>query len=149
MSTLLVRGDLVKLELVDGSILEVPDSWGLVHDVTGSLLHRCELILTRYQRVNKNTHIRSAKVKKAAIGYFGVGASDLLVGSVEIPRGPWQHIGGVSVIYYQRWGSKRKSGLYHHDFEFPIPIYIQKDKKAYRLALPDACIVNSRGFVWP
>ena len=138
-----------RVELVNGRIIDVPESWGLVHDVSGKILHRCDLFVAPYQIVNNEVSIKSAKVKKAAKAYFGVGEGDLLRGNVAIPTGPWHHIGNVSIIYYQRWGSKKKRGLYHHDFEFPVKLYEQKDKNAYRLALPDACIINERGFVWP
>jgi len=149
MITLLVRGDLVKLELDDGRVIDVPDSWGLVHDLSGKILHRCDLFIAPYQTVNNKSASIPYKIKKAAKSYFGVGEGDLVTGSVAIPTGPWHHIGSVSIIYYQRWGSKRKSGLFHHDFDFPVELYQQIDKNAYRLALPDACIINERGFVWP
>jgi len=149
MVSLLIRGSLIKLQLENGRVIELPDSWGLVHDVSGSILHRCDLFIAPYSIVDNRVSIKDSNVKKAAKAYFGVKESELLTGTVEIPTGPWQYINNVSVVYYGKKGSKRKKGLYHHDFEFPVPLYKQKDGKAYRLALPDACIVNHRGFVWP
>ena len=142
----LIRGDLVKLELEDGEVVNVPSEYGLVHDVDGEELNRCELVICPYQ-INGNLNVRLPKnVRKAAISYFGH-SNKLVKGVVEIPSGPWQHIGDVVFVYYRRKGKKK--GLYQHPFEIPVPLYQQRNGDCFKLELPDFCIIDSRGFVWP
>ena len=144
--SLLIRGDLVKLELEDEQILDIPEYWGLVHDVDGKLLGRCELVICPYELVSENIEGLPQNVVKAAVSYYG-GGKRLVKGSVEIPNGPWQFIGDAVFIYYARYGKKR--GLYQHPFEEPVPVFQQKYGECFKLKLPNKCIIDSRGFVWP
>lgn len=142
----LIRGDLVKLELEDGDIVDVPDDYGLVHDVDGKLLDRCELVICPYNLGGKLDVHLPKNIRNAAISYFG-DEKKLVKGSVEIPTGPWQHVGNVVFIYYARHG-KRK-GLYQHPFETPVPLFKERNSDSYKLKFPDYCVIDSRGFVWP
>ena len=144
--SLLIRGDLVKLELEDEEILDVPEHWGLVHDVDGKLLDRCELVICPYALVSDSVNELSKNIVKAGVTYYG-GRKRLVKGVVEIPSGPWQRIGNAVFIYYARYGKKR--GLYQHPFEESVPVYQQVYGDCLKIKLPNKCIIDSRGLIWP
>lgn len=141
-----MRGDVVKLKLRNGRMLNVPDDWGMVHDPTGTCINRCDVYLTRY--VIKNPVVTQMEPKFASIAraYFG-DLKNLVAGSVELPRGPWHLIGQVERIFYARYGNLE--GMYYHPFKLPVDLHEQQGGGAYLLSLPERCVIDSHGFVWP
>ena len=153
-SLLLVRGDLVKFLLTDGSVMEVPENWGLVQDPSGKCLHPCDLILCEY-RLDHNIDATSMQsfnnnnttTTDAAVQYFGRGGR-IAKGSVEIPSGPWYRAScDAEAIFYRLAGRRR--GLYHHYFKTPVGLLWNGDRTGCKMVLPDACVLSKRGFIWP
>lgn len=156
-SPLLVRGDIVSVELTDGRTVEFPESWGLVHDVTGKCINKCEIFVCPYVAKNPIRHRLDSDIHQAATSYWGDDYS-LRMGDVVIPDGPWQHVGHIVRIYYDRYGEL--ASPYQHPFDSNEKSVLYKQKrgtrcvdgkihKTYRISLPDGCVINAHGFVWP
>lgn len=143
---LLVRGDLVKLKLQGGEIVELPDDFGLIHDPVGGVCDRCVIYITAYALNGNPVVSMPHELESIARAYFG-NHGKLVDGSVELPDGPWQPVGEVVRIYYARYGNQK--GLYYHAFKRPVALHKQSRGPAYKLVLPDGCVVDSHGFVWP
>lgn len=155
---LLVRGDVVSCEMGDGSTVEFPKSWGLVHDPSGVCIDRCEVLVCPYRTTNTACVELPPDIYDAAMDYWGKDY-ELKAGLVEIPRGPWDRVGRIVRVYYDRYG--QLASPYQHPFkdvkEDTAILYRQKraqkfgrsSHKAYRISLPDGCVINAHGFVWP
>jgi hypothetical protein len=143
---LLVRGNLVKMDLEDGRQLDVPNDWGMLHDPSGNLFPSCEFRIQKYTITSQHEPPIDTTLQQIASAYFGEN-TNIAGGKVEILGGPWQRVGRVGRIYYARPGSLR--GLYQHPFEEGAEIYERKGGRALRLSLPSGCIVDAHGFVWP
>jgi len=143
---LVVKGDLVRVELADGGLIELPDDWGLVHDTEGRLVDRCTFLVLPYTKAAQECARLSKGELVAARNYFGKSAQ-LTRATVEIPSPLWQRFDDAVVLYYARMG-KRK-GRYRHRFSVPCPFFFHEQGLGYMLVLPDGCVVDERGFVWP
>ena len=143
---LLVKGDLVKLDLENDKPIELPKHWGFIHDPTGEYCNRCDIYIAAFRISNPDVTHLSPKVSSIARAYFG-DLKNLREGTVELPTGPWHRVGRVTQIWYDRYGDRH--GPYFHPFKQPIDLHRQADGKAYLLSLPDRCVVDSHGFVWP
>jgi len=143
---LMVRGDLVKFDLDDGRVVEVPEDFGLVHDPAGEVIDRCDMLVVSYRLTSRRRVPVQTGIAELAKDYFG-DSKAVLSGSVAIPKGPWQPLGVVATVYYARYGHKQ--GLYYHPFEDRVELFKQARGKALLLRMPDKCVVNERGFVWP
>jgi len=155
---LLVRGDIVSCEMSDGSTVEFPESWGLVHDPVGSCVDECEIFVCPYSVTGALRHDLPSEVHDAAVSYWGDGYR-LKSGMVELPNGPWDRVGRIVRVYYDRYGEL--ASKYQHPFKQDVKdaaiLYKQRrpqrygrsGHKAYRISLPDGCVINAHGFVWP
>jgi len=146
LCTIMVRGDMVAFEMEDGSTLEFKKGVGLIHDVAGMCMDRCDIRVGKCNTGRRKVQRLDARVEAAARNYFGNDA-ELRDGTVEVPQGPWKYVGRVTRIYYRRYGQLK--GLYQHPFEQPIPLYESVQGDGYRLRLPKRCVVDEHGFVWP
>lgn len=146
-----VRGDAVKLDLDDGQSIEFPRPWGMVQDPSGTILSRCEVLILPYE-VDLTQEVLDAKqCARSAREYFG-SKTKLYWGDLEVPRGRWERVGRVvHVIWYRRYGFA--SGNFYHPFkqsmQTPVDVHRLKSGKAYKLSLPDGCVLTRHGFVWP
>ena len=145
-SPLLVKGDVVNLELEGGKKIVLPKHYGFVHDPKGQYLNRCDIYVSRYRRSNPYVTPMEPKMASIARAYFG-NLENLNEGVVELPTGPWQLLGRVVQILYDRYGDRH--GPFFHPFKQPVDLYRQADGEAYMLQLPDFCVIDSHGFVWP
>jgi len=145
-ASLLVRGDIVKLELDSGPLLDIPEDWGIIHDPTGEYTNPCDVYITKYTVSAPRVIPLEPVVASIVKAYFG-GLENLKEGSVDLPKGPWQRVGRVVQIYYARYGIQK--GLYYHPFKADVDLYKQVGGGAYLLRLPDGCVIDSHGFVWP
>lgn len=162
--SVLVRGDLSALDLDDGTTLTVPKKFGLIHDPTGLVLNRCDIYITRYTISTKPVGAIPQRIAKFVDAYLGKETPRVRV-AVEIPKGPWHRLGVIRTVHYVRRNTEdaKKDGLFYHDFdgsEGPLSytfsdrdptteILESRSMRAFKLELPDGCIVNERGFVWP
>lgn len=150
----LIRGDIVTFEMEKGPDISLPKSWGIIHDPVGTCFPRCELFIAPYRKTHTKRISVDTEVASVAEEYFGSG-KPMYEATIDIPVGPWNRVGRTTRILYDRYGELQDA--YQHPFERPVPLYRQvhaqlllgKKVRAYRLALPDACIINAHGFVWP
>lgn len=155
---LIVRGDIVSLEMEDGRTVDFPEDWGLVHDVSGHCAHKCEIFVCPYSKGGVLRHQIDTNVHEAASSYWGKDY-EVRSGKVVIPSGPWDKVGRIVRVYYDRYGEL--ASPYQHPFEEvkgAAILFKQRQArecvngrrhKVYRISLPDGCVVNAHGFVWP
>lgn len=158
---LLVRGDIVGFQMDDrdgGDELWLPGDWGLIHDPVGDCIPKCTLMIAPYRLSGNQARNVPQQMVDIATDYFG---RDLPLDDADlvIPLGPWDRVGRVVRIYYDRYGHLK--GPYQHPFKPVKPavsLYRQRSAqvypgghraKAFRLSLPDQCLITEHGFVWP
>ena len=176
---LLVRGDkvsFVSLEMADSlgchepacdlhlrddkmpsDIDMISRSFVLVHDTEAAVLPRCQLYVLRW----RGGKTRDASTPPSAVAeYFGNERPKH--GAVEIPEGPWKKVCKVRFIRYTRYGvgvdpNDRTNVVmrpgshidYEHGFDPCAILSVCKKPLAWRLSLPNSCVINSHGFVSP
>ena len=148
-SQLMVRGDLVKLELDGAPMVSCPPYWGLVHDPLGVVFDPCAVLVCPYTIDAPSIAYNNPTLGRIAHAYFGNGVQ-VRAGTVEIPSGSWHRLGRIKQIFYARYGDLE--GKYFHPFSESAPdveLFEQSDGTGYLLRLPDGCVVDSHGFVWP
>lgn len=129
------------------SDIRVPAEFVLVQDTTGSVLRRCDFYVVRARSsASRVLAVNHEQVLRDAREYFG---NDTRMSSakVDIPKGPWHRLGKVQFIRYRRWGNAK--GFYEHEYEPSVDLFGTRSPSALRLALPDGCVVDSRGFGKP
>jgi hypothetical protein len=147
----LVRGDLVKFDLVGGARQDIPDSWGLIHDPLGAVISPCDIRIGPYKGNGHKAVIEDPVLARIAQAYFGHGM-DVHGGSVEVPDGTWEPVGRVEVVYYARYGRGNFDGLFRHPIKMQAPavnLLKLRGGGGFKLAFPQGCIIDSHGFVWP
>jgi hypothetical protein len=133
-------------------VKSIPRSYVLAHDANGVVLPRCELYVLRWTR-GGTTGPASAQDLRAAERYFGT--RRVTRGTVDIPRGPWRRLCKVAVIRYHRDAgpTPHHVGDFEHPYEFQYeePVWLSSCRSplAFRLALPDGCIITTHGFERP
>jgi len=159
-SDIFIRGDIVSLDLTNGVNVAFPEDWGLVHDSTGRCVDRCEVFITPYVEGRRLSNSEARGVGQDAKSYYG---SDTVLHDaiVEIPKGPWDRVGDIACIYYDRYGELEAP--YYHKTDVPRKrserailfkqrtpkLLLGKRVRAFRLSLPDGCKITAHGFVWP
>jgi hypothetical protein len=152
---LMVRGDIVAFDLEGGDPdhpMTLPDDFGMVHDPTGTVLDPCVVYICRCKFDWKKSPSIHKSIEQIAFDYFGDDV-DLVNASVAIPEGPWQFVGVVKTIHYERYGSDEShDGPFFHPFSDSLPdveLYKSRCANAYMLQLPEGCVLNERGYVKP
>lgn len=146
---LMIRGDIVSFELDSGRTVRLKKNFGMVYDPTGRIINRCDVYLCQYTIDIDSTPKMTTNMRKVSHEYFGSDAR-LVRAFVELPKGPWNRLGVVETIHYARYG--KHEGPWYHPFEDTDPqVELHKSSccNAYRLQIPDGCIINAHGFVWP
>lgn len=155
---LLIKGDTVRFDLATGKTKAAPKNFGMIHDPTGIAVDPCVV----YVCMCKYDMKRSVRIHKSIVDftldYFGEDA-DLINAMVEIPDGPWQFMGVVKTIHYERYGHlpdvEGIPGSWWHpfadsiDFNEEVQLFKSKCGGAYMLQLPEGCIITEHGFVKP
>lgn len=160
-SDLLVRGDQIQFvsveqvrevgdhpldELAMPSDIRLKSNFVLVQDTSGLLFDRCHMHIVRWHGVRRSLQSVRANSVQVARQYFGNGIP-ISVGEVEVPEGPWQRVAKVKYIRYRRYGYAKAN--YEHPFNPPVFLYATQRPLAWKLKLPNGCIVDERGFVRP
>lgn len=159
-TSIIIRGDIVSIVLTDDTLISMPEDWGLIHDTKGKCVDECEVFIAPYVMGHKLDAQRMREVNSDAISYYGNDA-ELNVSYVEIPVGPWDRVGDIKVINYDRYGELE--GPYYHDTDVPrkrserailmrasrYQLLCGQRCRPFRISLPDGCRVTSHGFVWP
>lgn len=127
--------------------IKLPKAYVLVHDTVGALLSKCDLYVVRWK--TKGSQEPSKDVLQDAHDYF-LDSNDqplpLSYGSVEIPEGPWSRVARVALIRYRRPGFAKP---FEHDYNPAVDVYDCMRPLAWRLPLPQGCVVDKHGFRWP
>lgn len=143
----LVKGDEVSfVRQRDGHVIYLPPEFVMVHDVHGELVRSCDVFVVPYAFEGKGASGSDRSLLRYATEYYGK-QTPLERGTVEVPVKGWQRVAETYAIRYRRAGKYK--GLYEHKFsELP---WLEKHRttRAYRLPLPDGCVLNDRGIVWP
>lgn len=138
-------------EMPDSDI-ELPADYVLVHDTSGHLLTKCDLYIVSWSGVNSgriHTEDIDEKLLADAKEYFvspNGNALSIGHGSVEIPAGSWKRECLVKYVRYRRPGFPKP---FEHDYDPAVELMYCKRPLMWRLPLPNGCVVDSRGFVWP
>lgn len=143
--------------------IAAPVRHGMLYDHTGDDWPRCSLLITKFRGW---THEPDKRESSSARDYFGRSA-EIGAGTIDLPDASlakWQRIGNAAEIFYDRAGTKAP-GYYRHRFHKPRglwkvifffkgraakdPVVLFKTKGAYRLELPDGCMIDDRGIAVP
>jgi hypothetical protein len=128
------------------SDIVLPAKYVLVHDATGIILTPCDLYAVKWHRSGAKRALEIAPEDlTAAHDYFGDDAA-LRSGSIDIPDGPWKRLARVKFIRYRRYGF---SNHFEHEYAPAVDLLYSKRPLAWKLALPEGCVVDARGFVVP
>ena len=159
-SEIFIRGDIVSILLTTDVMVELPEDWGLIHDPSGDCVDRCEVFIAPYSLGRRLRNSEARRVGEDARAYYG-NTDELHDSTVEIPKGPWDRVGDISCINYDRYGELK--GPYYHDTDVSkkrserailfrqrhYEVLVGQRCKAFRISLPDGCKINAHGFVWP
>lgn len=131
------------------SDVRIPRSHVLVHDTTGQLLSKCELYVVRWRGAKTPRLQHQDPAIMDAEKYFMDQHGNpvpIRGGSVEIPEGPWRRVAKVKLIRYRRAGYQKP---FEHEYEVPVELEDTMRPLAWRLPLPEGCVIDNRGFVRP
>lgn len=128
------------------SDIVLPPEFVLVHDTSGEVFDRCELHVVRW-RSSRGARLQnlSGRALDDAVEYFG-GSQNFRMGSVELPKGPWRKVCDVQLVRYRRPGFKKG---FEHLWDPPVVLSACERPLAWKLSLPDRCVIDERGFVRP
>lgn len=140
----LVKGDQVSFLTIDDREITMPAEHVITHDLFHEQLRHCDFVIVRPFRVN-GPEQHDPDVLPLAKEYYGDHPLSLV--SIEIPLNGWKKECEVKEIRYRRVG--KHEGLYRHPYSTPQPLYICKKHSAWKVASPDGCEANWRGFVSP
>jgi hypothetical protein len=144
---LLAKGSVVSF-LVEGNEYElfVPRAHLIVHDPMDEILRSCDFYVVPFD--SRGTSISDSDLEMRALAkkYYG-NLDDLCEVGLEIPLEGWEFLVNVTHIRYRREGFLADD--YQHKYAFPQPVYYNDACDSYKLASPDHCIANHRGFVHP
>jgi hypothetical protein len=123
--------------------IRIPRGFVLVHDSAGRILSKCDIYILRWHKGGrKRPHDADLAMAR---DYFGSDAN-LGSGKVEIPDGKWARVARVQLIRYRRPGFRKP---FEHKYDPVVDLFMSERPLAWRLPLPEGCVVDSRGFVRP
>ncbi len=140
---IIIKGSKVVFILSSGRRVRLPPSYGIIHDPDGKSLPRCEVFFGPYRKTKRVANDPSRKARQ----YFGTNYVPREA-TVAVPDGPWQPVGEVDEILYERTKGSKYAAKYFHPFKKFSP-ELSRSGRYYRLALKNGCIVDDRGFVFP
>ena len=149
---MVVKGTHVALKRGDGSVLELPARYGMLHDPEGAVRKRCEVFFAPFSEVRREPPELSAAARR----YLGDHYEVRLV-RTDIPKSGWVDKGLVTTIWYRRNGNRGKYKAnedFVHPFRSPIPfvkkpVMLSKSGRVYRIDLGTGAVIDDRGFVFP
>ena len=141
---ILIKGDALIFQTDTGRMIDLPTKSGIIHDPDGEDRPKCEVFFGPYRILRQ----RPTGTTRAATKYFGSRYKPAMA-TVDLPKGPWEPIAKVVKIFYKRGlrGADHAGG-FHHPFA-RTPLTLSKCGRYWRLSLPQGCIVDDRGFVFP
>jgi hypothetical protein len=154
----MIKGDTVRFDLDTGKKVVAPKNFGMIHDPTGIALDPCVVYVCSCKYDMKSSVRVHRSIDNYVADYFGDEA-DLINATVEIPDGPWQFMGVVKTIHYERYGHlpdiEGIPGRWYHpfedssDFDEEVQLFKSSCCGAFMLQMPEGCIVTAHGYVKP
>lgn len=154
----------VAIVLTNDREIDPPSRAGMLYDETGIDWPKCSLLIAPFRGWTHEPE--STKTFKSARYYFGRD-TEIGAGTLTIPAralSSWTRVGDVREIFYLRAGTKAP-GRFQHRFHKPrglwrliflfnrraanTPVVLYKSRGAYRLELPDGCMIDDRGIARP
>lgn len=151
----------VGFKLRGGRAFDAPRSAGLLFDADGVYWPACSLLVTTFGRGEETDDVDAS-----TRAYFGKGAITRR-GTAQLPPAEleqWTEVGELDTLFYRRTGT-RAPGDFKHPFHKPkgllrvvfalkgkaarAPVILSRRGAAYRIDMPDGCIVDDRGIVLP
>lgn len=132
----------------DALPMPCPDDFLVVQDVSGKLRRSCDFYICRQRAVQGACRLPTEEAVEAAKEWAGTDGSVVCRG-VELPNPPWQRSAQINGIWYRRTAVEGLGGRYDHKYRIHVPLFVSSRPKGWRVALPDGCIVDGRGFVDP
>jgi hypothetical protein len=153
MTAAFVKGTHVMFDMAEGTRIKCPARDGMIHDPTGRAWPRCRVLVGPFRRSRREIEPTKEMVKYYGKDYRPTAAT------VTLPRGEKKtKLGEVVMIYYLRLGTRAPYG-FHHPFKNESkflgavlrrhPAHLYEVGNFYELVLPDGCIVDDRGYVFP
>jgi hypothetical protein len=126
----------------------MPRGYVAAHDATGRLLSKCDIYIVKWHRTGTRTTPNGAKrmdenALRVFHDYYGNNAVPVS-GKIDVPRGRFKQIARVQFIRYSREGF-----TIPFEHEFDPPQHLSATSNAWRVPLPEGCLIDSRGFVRP
>jgi len=140
--TILIKGDHVRFEMTDGSMVTLPVEHGIIHDPEGYQLPYCDVYFGPFEVMRQRVELT-----KKAKAYFGRGYEGQRA-IVDVPfEGPWEPIGKSVQIFYKRRGKDQRKFFHPQTQPVAISRCVVRDITHYRLELHNGCVLDDRGFV--
>jgi len=153
-TTAFVKGTHVMFDMADGTTIKCPARDGMLHDPRGQVWPRCRVLIGPFKRTRRKIEATKEMEKYYGKDYEPVAAI------VNLPsrRAKKKRLGEVTMIYYVRTGTRAPYG-FHHPFKSESkflgavlrrhPAELYEVGQFYELVLPNGCIVDDRGYVFP
>jgi hypothetical protein len=144
--------DSIAKSLGEAAPIVCPKEFVVVHDVSGKQRRSCDFYICRQTSLpSGNSAGRHAAQEAVVAAKKWFGADEPTRGrGVELPDPPWQRGPQIDEIWYRRHAVEGLSGRYEHPYKPSVPLYVSSQARdGWRIALPDGCIVDHRGFVYP
>jgi hypothetical protein len=128
--------------------LKLPRTHVFVHDANGTVFTKCEIFIVRwYPGASGPASQRDIRTARA---YFGEGKR-IRRGHVEVPERGWMHRSQIAVIRYHRDAGPTEAhvGDFEHRYEPPVRLYACRRPLAWKISLPQGCIITAHGFERP
>ncbi len=125
-----------------------PQDYLIVHDVSGAQRRSCDFYVCKQTPLRSHSRHASDDAIDAAKKWFG-GSGSVVGRGVELPNPPWQRAAQIDAIWYRRHAVSGLAGRYEHPYSPSVPLYVSSKPHGWRIALPDGCTVDERGFVYP
>jgi len=146
-TSIVIRGDEASfLEHGTGRETVLPDDFLVVHDVTGTILRKCDLYFLRNLGEVRDATRLTTEAAQAVRKWYGDGVS-IEKFRVDLPSGAWQRVAKIDGIRYRREGDL--AGPYEHPYDPPVVLFRSANTAAWRVVHPDGCIIDERGIVHP
>lgn len=148
---MLMRGNrVVLIEADDESQIIIPDDFWIIWDRSGHHLRRCDIYLLRCRPVSARNVEFDPQDLSEAEDYWGP-RDRWTPWQFTIPRGDWKKIAQVVRIGYRRGrtGNWLHPGPDEPPFEKPATLYQSASGDGWRIRLPNDCVLDDRGFIYP
>lgn len=147
---MLLRGNRVSLVADDDeTTFDLPDHFWMVWDKSGRILRRCDVFILPCKQVSsRNVEFDPSDVAEAE-DYWGP-RDRWVAWQFDLPKGPWKKVARLARIGYRRGrtGNWMHPGPSEAPLEQPVTLY-ESPGVGYRIRMPDGCVLDDRGFIFP